>query len=75
MPVSKLLIMRFEYAVEELNSIMDELRKDYPKANYYLDDDNLNLMKGPSHEGHSAKPKKERVICGLHLKHSGGGGW
>ena len=40
----------------------------------YMEDDNLNLMDGPSHEGNGV-PQHDRVIATEHLPRAGGGAW
>jgi hypothetical protein len=65
----------FERAVAALNRLIERVRKYEPEANYYLANDTLNLMVGPSHEGASDHPHHERVATSQLLHRSGGGDW
>lgn len=65
---------KFIKLVKSLNSLLEEVRKVTPNANYYLADDSFHLLSGASHN-------EDEVLCldrsmiSAHLKHSGGGGW
>lgn len=67
-------IREFQRCVRKLNAIMDEIHKYCPKANYYLANDNLNLMRGPSHSDDGGQ-HQENVVASELLAGSGGGDW
>jgi len=72
----KSLIVRFRRAVRTLNKIRSEAEKVYPQANYYLEEDNLHLMKGPSHDSSlNCEAQHENSIAMEYMPRSGGGGW
>ena len=72
----KKLLARFRRSVKNLNDMMDELRLIYPNANFYLANDNLHVMKGPSHsEDLRCSPQHENSIAMANLHESGGGDW
>lgn len=65
---------RFLRAVSALNRLLDEVKQDCPEANYYLQENVLILLSGPSHdERERAHP--EREISSATLYFSSGGGW
>jgi len=77
----KNLKRRFNRNVTALNQIIKELKEIYPEANYYLSNDCLNVMSGPSHDdlqgrkGTFQRERQDRVLWDRTLKSSGGGDW
>lgn len=68
------LMRRFRRACKELNAIVKEAQKVYPGANLYLAEDQLNLLRGPSHDArHQAC--QENVLDSVWLPGAGGGDW
>lgn len=65
---------RFRRLVRELNKLREDVAAEGFDANWYLDDDTLNLMGGPTHDDRS-KPLQENVSISATLNRSGGGGW
>jgi hypothetical protein len=67
---------KFIKLVKSLNSLLEEVRKVTPNANYYLAEDTLNILSGESHEGKFGLIKRQdRIMIGECLVHSGGGDW
>lgn len=66
---------RFRAAVRELNSVLEEVRKKHPDANYYVTVSSINLMKGPSHGGRDCRPIQSNVIANEIMPRTGGGDW
>lgn len=66
---------RFKRAIDELNTLRDEIAAYIPDANWYLAMESLNLMSGPSHAGYGDRAQKQNVICSHNLYNSGGGDW
>jgi len=67
---------KFKRLIAGLNDLLQEVRADFPEAEYYLEDaGNFNLMSGASHTGRDCQPRRDRVLMDEKLKHSGGGGW
>jgi len=66
---------RMDRLVNELNTLLEEVRKVHPNANWYLEDSgNLNLMSDESHDS-SGRARKDHVLHHSNLKNAGGGGW
>lgn len=62
-------------ACQTLNQVLEEVEEVEPAANYYLDGTgNLNLMCGPTHDGHGASSQQQRIIYSADLR-AGGGDW
>jgi hypothetical protein len=73
-------VRRFERLVRELNELRADVEAEGFDANWYLDDDTLNLMGGPTHteDGKHALQEhalQENVLISARLLRSGGGGW
>lgn len=68
---------KFIKLVKGLNDLLAEVRKDIPEANYYLQEDELHLMSGPSHDNRGFKDiaRPDRSLLSETLFYSGGGGW
>ena len=67
---------RFEKIVSNLNKLIREVQKTFPDANYYLANDTLNLMLGPSHaSGCNQMPNSEFVAVYAHIDCASGGDW
>lgn len=66
---------RFKRLVRELNRLREDVERDGFDANWYLDDDTLNLMDGPSHSETGQVPLRENVLIGARVVRAGGGGW
>lgn len=73
-------ISTFKKHVDGLNALLKEIRKEFPDANYYLDEESLRLLLGSSHEGSgyvdgTGDRRQDRIACAEILTRSGGGGW
>lgn len=69
-------LRRFRRLVTGLNQLMEDIRKDWPEANYYLEGEgNLLVLSGSSHEGYGEAAQPHRELAGEILEHAGGGGW
>lgn len=66
---------RFRRLVRELNKLREDVAAEGFDANWYLDDDTLNLMGGPTHTENGQMPLQENVLISATLVRSGGGGW
>lgn len=68
---------RMNKAVQDLNLILNEVRKEHPNAQWYLDGTwNLHLMKGPPHDDNNGCcPLQENTLHSAELINSGGGDW
>jgi len=68
----------FKKHIAALNKLLKQVRRVFPDANYYLDDDNMNLMLGESHDetrsGGVESRRMHRSACSMWLTNSGGGG-
>lgn len=66
---------RMDQLTNDLNVLLDEVRRIHPNANWYLEDSgNLNLMSDESHDS-SGRARKDHVLHRSNLNRSGGGGW
>jgi hypothetical protein len=65
-------IDRFEKAVKELNSLMSDIRKYLPNANYFLANSTLNVM-NDDHLSFPDSEEQECIVANKTLKHSSGG--
>lgn len=66
----------FRHRVEQLNEWLERIRVKHPAANFYLANDTLNVLSGPSHDDAATpRPRQDRVMASARLKHSGGGDW
>lgn len=66
---------KFLRVVGELNSLLVELRRTVPDANYYLDGGGgLHIMNGESHDERQ-RPRQDRILATAHLARAGGGDW
>lgn len=54
--------------------MLDEAKKVWPQAEYYLAVSTLNLMSGPHHDAKHAA-NYDGVIAAVQLKHTDGGDW
>lgn len=72
--VRALQIERFCKAVRSLNALLLEVKAQHPEANFYLQEDELHLLSGPSHD-ERGRPRPERSLVSETLRNSGGGGW
>ncbi len=71
-PVQK---KKFAMLVSGLNDLIADVRKSYPKANYYIEDsNNFNLLSDESHD-ENGKSRQDRILVFQTLHHAGGGGW
>jgi len=77
-------LKRFRKACNELNAVMRRIQEYEPEARYYLQEDMLLLMTGPSHSdigglhphsNHRSEPLRENVADGVELVGSIGGAW
>lgn len=67
---------RFRRLVNVLNRLRDEVvAGDFPDACYYLANDELNLLSGPSHDDRGLTPFRDRVLDSTILHRSSGGDW
>jgi hypothetical protein len=67
--------LRFRRAVKALNDLRDEVLFEIPGANYYLQEDTLIFLSGPSHEGMAGRAQEHRELISARLLGSSGGGW
>lgn len=59
-------------AVNILHQALDDVRQDYPKAEWYLSaHGSLNMMAGPSHDEH-ARPRQDRILFTIDFEADGG---
>ena len=65
---------KFMTLCKKLNTLLEEIQKTEPEANYYLAADTLNLMKGPSHDN-ECRALRSNVVVGVVIPNSGGGDW
>jgi hypothetical protein len=74
--ISQATIRKFKRACAMLNAVVREARETCPGANLYLAEDQMNLMRGPSHDdGYNPYALHENVVCGVHIVGAGGGDW
>jgi len=66
-------IARFKRYAKQLNKLMDEMREYNPHANFYLANDVLHLMRGPSHTGHETH--NEHSVASVIMTGADGGDW
>lgn len=68
---------RFHKLIRELVIPLEEIRKYEPQANYYLANDCMNLMTGPTHEdmNEDERPLYENIAEYEILYGSDGGDW
>ena len=66
---------RFRRLVSELNRLREDVAKDHPGACWYLSNDTLNLMRGPSHDDRGQHPLYDNVLDGVTLRGASGGDW
>lgn len=70
--------IRFAEHVRQLNELLMEIREKHPGANYYLANDSLHLLSGPSHDdvaGGVCRARQDRSMAVVTLRGSGGGDW
>jgi hypothetical protein len=73
--VTRLQKQRFKHMVNSLNALLEEVREEHPRANYYLEGDgSLHLLSDDSHD-ESGKAHPERSLVSTYLRRAGGGGW
>jgi hypothetical protein len=65
---------RFEKLVRGLNELLVEIRKTHPEANYYLQEDTLHVMSGPSHDARD-RAQQDCIMASIIVPNAGGGGW
>lgn len=69
-------IRKFQSLCRQLNALIVQIRKDEPKANLYLQEDSMCLMKAESHSADVAgRPQQENVVEQVLMRHAGGGAW
>lgn len=68
-------IRDFEKYANKLNDLIIRIREYSPDAQYYLANENLNLMNGPSHAHPHLGIKKGEVAASVLMKCTGGGDW
>ena len=67
---------RFLRLVAALNRLREDVAKIHPEARYYLANDMMHLMSGPSHDDTPGEPERQdRIIESSLLHRSGGGDW
>ena len=66
---------RFAQLVRGLNDLIADIRKDYPEANYYLEESTMIVLSGQSHEGANLRRRRDRIMATEQLHYSGGGAW
>lgn len=67
-------IIEFQKCCQNLNILIEKIRKYCPEAQYYLATSNLHLMIGASHEL-SGKPRSEYSVTSEIISHISGGDW
>lgn len=60
--------------IANLNNLLDEVKQEFPDAEFYLANDMFHLMSGPSHDDNE-KPHQERSIACATIYSCGGGDW
>jgi|WetSurMetagenome_2_1015567.scaffolds.fasta_scaffold884152_2 hypothetical protein len=73
-------IKRFTALIGDLNTLIAQIRKYCPEANYYLQEDTMCLMTGPSHDdarlqGSLGGACTDRVVAMVRMPHADGGAW
>ena len=71
-------IKKFKKICKDLNSLISQIQKYNPEANYYLANDWLNLMKGPSHDNSNPmriEESHDNVVEAIRIKSADGGDW
>jgi hypothetical protein len=75
---TKRQVARFRRLCHGLLELIQEIQRDNPAASYYLADDNLHLMKGPSHgedDGCTGtRARQDNSVEEAWLGHGAGGG-
>lgn len=71
-------IKKFINLANNMNKLIQDIRKYNPDANLYVEDcGNFNLMKGKVHDESTQKlePIHDNVVASVVVYNSGGGGW
>ena len=66
---------RLKKGLMELNKLINDVRKVFPNANYYLSMETLNLMLGDSHTRDAERDQQQLIAEYGTLETSGGGDW
>lgn len=66
---------RFKRLIEGLDALLSDVRKEYPAARYYLANDALHVLSGPSHDDPGSHARQDRSLAVVTLRRSGGGDW
>ena len=76
------LLPKFQRAVKSLAAVITEVRKTYPDAQYYVEEDTVHLMLGLSHGDGEVEQRRSRgnfkliaTSSGELIGKIGGGGW
>jgi len=66
----------FRRLVTGLNSLLVEVKRDHPDAQWYLDGTcNLCLMSGNTWDDTHRLPRQDRILASEKLQHAYGGDW
>lgn len=65
----------FEKYANKLNDVIIRIREYPPAARYYLANETLNLMNGPSHAHPDLGIEKGEVAASVLMKYTSGGDW
>jgi hypothetical protein len=71
-------IKEFQNICKRLNSLIRKIEKYNPEVNYYLSNDVLNLMDGPTHDDSNIMyivDLPENVACSVRIDKADGGDW
>lgn len=76
-PNTKKQFSKISRAIKSLNEAMTEIQKEFPKANYFLEDcGNFLVLSDESHDDSQYHYANHDVVVHReHLKDSSGGGW
>lgn len=68
---------RFRRLVRELNKLREDVAAEGFDANWYMADDSLHLLDGPSHKsmGLREEAQRDNSLIAEHVHRASGGGW
>lgn len=66
---------KFRKLANGMNQLLEEIRKEIPEANMYLEDSgNWHILSGDSHD-RGERMRQDRILATERVTHSGGGAW
>ena len=73
----KRIFKKIDNAAKSLNKALEDAKKIWPDAQYYLEDTaNFLLMSGSSHdESNGEKARQDRILHHTYIYDASGGGW